>query len=275
MTKPRAMLAVLVTAAAGFLLAARGALPAALFAHLLFGVALSGGGSIVLNQFLERDHDRLMARTRRRALPMGIVSPRQALVWGIALSVLGTFWCFAFVNTVTGVLAALSIVSYSFIYTPLKRVTTLNTVVGAVPGAIPPMMGWTAATGELGTEAWVLFLILFVWQFPHFLAIGWLHRGDYGRAGYALLAVRDDDGSRTARQMLLNTAALIAATLLPWRFLIAGSVYATGALIAGFGLAALVAAFAATRSSRAAYWVVKGTIVHIVLVMTLLVVDRS
>ncbi len=274
MTKPRAMLVVLVTTAAGWFLAARGGLDWGLLVHLLIGTGLSGGGSIVLNQFLERDHDRRMKRTAGRPLPSGLIRPRAALIYGIALSVVGTAWLALGVNLLTAILGGLCVLSYVLLYTPMKRWTHWNTAVGAVPGAIPPMMGWTAVTGEIGLEAWVLFAILFVWQYPHFLAIGWLYRDDYAGAGYRMLSAEDPKGERSARQILVNSALLVAVSLLPYRFEQAGLVYAFGAVALGLGLFALGLLFHRRRDSLMARLLLRGTIVHITILMTLLVLDR-
>ncbi|MCA9323029.1 MAG: heme o synthase [Planctomycetes bacterium] len=274
MTKPRAMAVVLVTAAAGYLLAIRGSWDFAILVHLLLGAGLSGGGSIVLNQYLERDHDRHMLRTRLRPLPSGLISPRAALIYGIVLSVVGTAWLAVFVNGITSILGGLCVVSYVLLYTPLKRVTTLNTAVGAVPGAIPPMMGWTAVTGAIDLEAWVLFLILFIWQFPHFLAIGWLYRDDYARAGYTMLAGRDPDGRVTARQMVLNASCLMVVSLLPVSISMAGPHYGTGAVMLGIALLVLCLMFRVHRSTAMARLVLKGSVVHIALLMIFLVADK-
>lgn len=268
------MLAVLLTAAGGWFLAADGQRDFVSLVYLLFGVALSGGGSIVFNQWIERDHDRRMERTSKRALPSGLVTPAEAVLWATFLSVAGTVLLFVQVNSLTGWLALVSVVSYSFIYTPLKRVTTLNTAIGAVPGAIPPMMGWTAVTGNVSVEAWLLFIILFLWQFPHFLAIGWLYRRDYGRAGYAMLPVIDPDGDITSRQMVLNALCLFVATLAPYTLRFAGVRYLFGAAIIGAALLVTTIVFARTRSTRAAYWVLKGSVVHIAILMGLFVWDR-
>ncbi|MCB9832368.1 MAG: protoheme IX farnesyltransferase [Planctomycetes bacterium] len=274
MTKPRAMLVVLVTTAAGWFLAAGAAADWSLLVHLLIGTGLSGGGSIVLNQYLERDHDRRMARTARRPLPSGMVAPREALVYGVALSVLGTAWLALGVNAITAVLGGLCVLSYVLLYTPMKRLSPWNTAVGAVPGAIPPMMGWTAVTGTIGVEAWVLFAILFIWQYPHFLAIGWLFKDDYAGAGYRMLSAVDPAGERTARQVLVNAALLVLVSLLPYGLEQAGLVYASGALLLGLGLFGLGILFHRRRDRAVAALLLKGTILHITLLMTLLVVDR-
>ena len=275
MTKPRAMAAVLLTAAAGYGIAVRGGVDGWLLLNLLIGTALSGGGSIVLNQFLERGHDRRMERTRQRPLPSGQISPAAALIYGVALSVVGCGWLAMTVNGLCALLAALCVVSYVLVYTPLKRVTTLNSAIGAVPGAIPPMMGWVAETGSIGVEAWLLFLILFVWQFPHFLAIGWLYREDYSRAGYAMISARDPRGHITARQMILNSACLMVVSLMPVSLSLAGTNYAVGALVLGGGLVGLSFLFLRRPTLDSARWMLRGSVVHIALLMLLLMMDKT
>ena len=274
MTKPRAMFVVLLTALAGVLIAADGVPNVWLLVHLMLGTALSGGGSIVFNQVIERDYDRRMERTRHRPMAAGTISPALGWCYGAFLSVAGTAWLWAFVNPITALLAGLSVASYAFIYTPLKRRTTFNTAVGAVPGAIPPMMGVTAVTGVITPEAWVLFAILFVWQFPHFLAIAWLHREDYQTAGYCMLPVLDSEGGMTARQIILNTICLLFLTMVPVMMKTAGPKYAVGALAIGIAFCSLGLLHARLRSVRSARILLRGSVIHIAILMTLLVADR-
>ncbi|MEE9391536.1 MAG: heme o synthase [Planctomycetota bacterium] len=274
MTKPRAMIIVWVTAAAGLFVARSGQpMDWALFLHLAIGVLTSGGGSIVLNQVLERRYDERMDRTKNRPLPAGKVEPIRALAFGIALSLLGILWLAVFVNAITAILSGLSIVTYVLLYTPLKRVTTLNTAVGAVPGAIPPMMGWSAEHATLDLEAGLLFAILFVWQFPHFLAIAWLHREDYERAGYSMLPRFDPSGMITGRQMVMNTALLWPLCLLPTYFGFTSIAFAFGATVLCVLLMGLSVVFAARRDDRSARWMLKGSVLHISLLMVAMVVD--
>jgi heme o synthase len=279
MTKPRAMIVVWITAAAGFLVGlAEEPMNAgrwALFFHLGLGVMLQGGGSIALNQVLEVGHDRRMKRTSDRPLPAGRVSAQAGFIYGIALSIIGTLWLAYFVNGICAILGGLSIVTYVLLYTPLKRRTTLNTAVGAVPGAIPPMMGWAAIRNDLDLEAGLLFAILFVWQFPHFLAIAWLYRQDYGRAGYVMLTRFDETGRITAHQMIVNTFMLWALSLTPYIFGLMGPAYAIGAtLLSGvfFGLSFV---FAAKRDNGAAKMMLKASVIHISLLMIAMVLDKS
>jgi protoheme IX farnesyltransferase len=217
-------------------LGARGSAHAPAFASLtatLVGTALVAGGAGALNQWLERARDARMRRTANRALPSGRLSPSQALIFGVLLSVFGTALLLLLVNRLAAALTLLTLVLYVLVYTPLKSVTTLNTVVGAVPGALPPMIGWAAATDQLGPQAWTLFLIVFLWQFPHFLAIAWIHREDYARAGFRMLTGRDARGTMTGAAAVSYALALVPAGLLPATIGLAGPLYFAGALFLG------------------------------------------
>jgi protoheme IX farnesyltransferase len=236
LTKPRLLLMVLVTVAVGFLLGARGSphgTTAAALAATLVGTALVAGGAGALNQWLERGRDAQMRRTANRALPSGRLTPAQALLFGTVLSFVGIAFLFLSVNALAAAAAFLTLVLYIAVYTPLKSVTTLNTVIGAVPGALPPLIGWGAATGTLGREAWTLFLIVFLWQFPHFLAIAWIYRDDYARAGFRMLTGRDTRGTMTGCQAVSYALALVPAGLLPALVGLAGPIYFAGALFFG------------------------------------------
>jgi protoheme IX farnesyltransferase len=236
LTKPRIVAMVLVTTGIGFYLGGEGlAFPARLIA-VLAGIALTAGGAAVLNNYLERDADALMERTRHRALPRGVIVPAHALGFGVLL-VLGGVALLAWrVNLLTAFLALLAAFLYVLVYTPLKRVTWLNTTIGAIPGAIPPLCGWAAATGNLSAGAWALFLILFIWQHPHFYAIAWLWREDYRKAGFQMLPVVDETGRRTFRQIAGFSALLLAASLWPAILGLAGRLYVTSALVLGLML---------------------------------------
>lgn len=230
LTKPRVTLMVLLTMMFGFYIGARGEMNWLLLAHALFGTALVAGGTSALNQYLERDLDAKMLRTKNRPLPSGRLAPNAALAFGVLISIIGLAHLILFVNTLTALLAGLTLASYVFLYTPLKTRSAISTIVGAVPGALPPMGGWTAARGELGIEAWVLFAILFIWQLPHFLAIAWLYREDYARGGFPMLPVIDPEGHSVGRQVLTNCLALLPVSLLPTLVGMAGSTYFFGAL---------------------------------------------
>ncbi|HSS44799.1 MAG TPA: heme o synthase [Thermoanaerobaculia bacterium] len=251
LTKPRITLLVLVTAAVGYAIGVRGTLDPAVFLALLVGTALVAGGASALNQYWERAADGRMQRTKSRPLPSGRVAPAEALRFGVVISAAGLALLVS-VNALTAVLGAGALASYVLLYTPLKRVTSLCTVVGAVPGAIPPVMGWAAARGSLEPAAWGLFIVLFLWQLPHFLAIGWLYREDYARGGFPMLTVADSDGRATGRQVILYCTALLPATLMAGVLSSAGPGYLWGAVTLGLLFLACSARFAWTRSLAAA-----------------------
>jgi protoheme IX farnesyltransferase len=231
LAKPRIVGLVVVTAAAGFYLAAPSGVDVGLFVHLVVGTILVAAGTNALNQVAERDTDALMHRTAGRPLPTGRLDLRTAVAFAWTAGVAGVAYLAAFVNATTAVLAALTLLSYVFLYTPLKRHTALNTFVGCVPGALPVVGGWTAAGGTLGVEAWVLFGILFLWQLPHFFALAWLYRADYERAGIRMLSVGDEDGTRTFRQAGMFALALLPVSLAPAVVGIAGPIYFFGAIL--------------------------------------------
>jgi protoheme IX farnesyltransferase len=233
LTKPRLVLMVLVTVAVGYLLGGRGGAQPATLAITLLGTALVAGGAGALNQWLERDRDAMMRRTAGRPLPGGRLTGGEAVSFGLILGSLGTLLLALGANGLAASVALVTLLLYVFLYTPLKPLTSLNTVVGAVPGALPPLIGWGAATGRLGIEAWSLFLIVFLWQFPHFLAIAWIYREDYRRAGFCMLTARDDRGRMTGCQAVSYALALIPAGLLPATIGLGGPLYFVGALVLG------------------------------------------
>jgi protoheme IX farnesyltransferase len=273
LAKPRITMLVLVTTAVGYALGVRGAFDAAAFVALLAGTALVSGGASVLNQYWEREADGRMHRTRWRPLPSGRVSPGDALAFGLLLSAVG-LGLLASVNGLTYYLGAAALGSYVLAYTPLKRVTSLCTVVGAVPGAIPPLMGWAAARGTLGPLAWALFAVLFLWQLPHFLAIGWIYREDYARGGFPMLTVTDTDGRSTGRQAVLYAAALLPTTLVAGALAAAGATYLWGALVLGAAFLGCAVAFAKTRSLGWARRLFFASILYLPAVLALMVFDR-
>ena len=273
LAKSRILVLILVVTAIGYFLGARGQIDSELLVVLLLGTALTCGGSAVLNQYIERDTDRLMERTRRRPLPRGSVSPASALAYGITLVLCGVVSLSVGVSMLTGFLALLTAFLYVLVYTPLKRVTWWNTFVGAIPGALPPLGGWAAATGSLELGAWVLFLILFVWQHPHFYSIAWLHREDYRRGGLQMLSVVDSDGTRTFRQILLYSVLLIPVSALPTFVGLSGSTY----LVVSFALTVAMLLFgialARSRTLDAARRMMKASVVYLPVILTLIVVD--
>jgi len=282
LTKPRITFMVLVTTVAGFVLAPTvslvaggwGSLPLALLFHALAGTALTASSSSVLNQVIERDQDARMRRTAARPLPSGKLERGRALVFGVALGVLGVVWLALGTNLLTAILGAVTLVSYVLIYTPLKRVSSLATVVGAAPGAMPPVMGWAAATGTLGPGAWALFGILFFWQLPHFLAIAWMYRADYERGGFPMLPVVEPDGRSTARQSVIWAAALIPLSLVPTALGLVGSVYAAGALVLGVGYLAASVAFGRRRTGPAARKLLLVSVLYLPGILGAMLADR-
>jgi protoheme IX farnesyltransferase len=233
LTKPRIAAMVLFTVATGFLLGGRGSSHPSTLILTLLGTSLVAGGASVWNQVIERDRDALMRRTRTRPLPAGRVTPTEAGLFGALLTLIGVAILATFTNHVAAAVAFATFALYVLIYTPIKPLTTLNTAVGAIPGALPPVIGWSAATGRLGIEAWALFLIVFLWQFPHFLAIAWIHREDYARGGHKMLPLVDPHGLMTGRQSVAHALALIPVGVLPVVINLAGPVYFAGALILG------------------------------------------
>src|SRR3954468_17801700 len=233
LTKPRMNFLVVATTMVGYYMACRDWSDWRLLVHTLLGTALTAAGSAVLNQYVERDYDALMPRTANRPLATGRVSPAEGLAFGVLLSVLGLLDLSLFVNPLTAALGALTLGSYVFLYTPLKRITTLCTVVGAIPGALPPVMGVTAAAGAITPAAMLLFAVLFLWQMPHFLAIAILYRDDYAKGGFKMLPVVDREGVATARQIVVYSLTLIPVTLMPAVFQVTGVIYFAAALLMG------------------------------------------
>jgi protoheme IX farnesyltransferase len=274
LTKPRITFLVLVTTAVGYALGAGQGFQAGFFVALLVGTALVSGGASALNQWAERDADALMTRTASRPIPSGRLTPADALAFGLSISAIGLVLLGAAVNGLTALLAAVTLATYVLAYTPLKRVTSLCTLVGAVPGAIPPMMGWAAARGALGREAWALFAVLFLWQLPHFLSIAWIYRDDYARGGFPMLPVTDPGGESTARQTVAYAAALVPATLLAGAFAAAGERYLWSALGLGAIFVACTISFALKRSVKAARLVFIASVLYLPAVLGLMVIDR-
>lgn len=274
LTKPRITALVLVTAAAGFTMASPGPLALGLLAHTLLGVALVAGGTSAMNQVLERDVDALMSRTRSRPLPAGRISTVPAAVFSGALAAGGIAYLAFTVNALTAGLAAASFALYDFLYTPLKRVHSFSTVIGAVPGALPILGGWTAAGGALDAGGWSLFGILFLWQLPHFLALAWILREDYGGAGLRMLSVGDAGAFHTRHQTLVYTLALLPMTLLPAVLGLAGPVYFGAALALGAGFLRVAARFCRDARGTGARRVFRYSILYLPLLLLVLVLDR-
>jgi heme o synthase len=274
LVKPRMNLLILGTTTVGFSIAAKTMEEWRHLPSALIGTALCAASAAILNQVLERQYDAKMNRTAQRPLPTGRISVRHATALGVASGIVGGLFLLLFVNWMTALLGTATLASYVLVYTPLKRVTTLNTIVGAIPGAIPPVMGWTAVTGSLAPAALALFGILFVWQVPHFLAIATIYREDYRLGGFKMLPVDDPDLRRTGRQMVLYAAALLPVSLMPVMVHVAGTVYAVSAVVLGivfFGYAVTCA----TRRSRAeARKLFFASIIYLPVLLAILMMDQ-
>jgi protoheme IX farnesyltransferase len=274
LTKPRLNLLVLFTTWGGVFLASPEGVPLTTLLHTLFGTALVAGGAAALNQVWERRTDALMRRTRGRPLPDGRLAVGESTAFGVLISIVGLIDLAVGVNAVAAGVAALTLVSYVALYTPLKTRTSLSTLVGAVPGALPPVIGWAAATGTVPLPSWILFGIVFLWQMPHFLAIAWMHRDDYARAGIPLLPVLEPDGRRTGRQALLYAAALWPVSLLPVIAGLGGVAYVVVATLLGFAFIALAALFARDRSVATARRLFLFSLLYLAVLWAALVADR-
>jgi protoheme IX farnesyltransferase len=274
LTKPRITLMVVLTTAVGYAVAAP-TFSWMVFLHTLAGTALLASGSSVYNQWLERRNDARMQRTAQRPLPAGRMRAGVAFAIASALSAAGFAWLWLWVNALTAWVGLATLVLYVVVYTPMKRWTSLNTVVGAVPGAMPPMMGCTAATGVLGPIAWALFGLLFLWQMPHFLAIAWLYRSDYERGGLPMLPVGDPDGRRTSLQMALYAIALLPVSILPTVLGFTGLVYLVGALVAGLAYFFVALRFGRSLDSRDARRLLLASVAYLPVVLILMVLDRT
>jgi len=274
LARPRLAVLGLMMVALSYVIAAPGAFDAGTFGVLMAGSLLALCGASALNQVMEREADGRMRRTAGRPLPSARMTPRAATAYGVVLSAAGLAVLGAGINGLTAASAAVGSISYLGLYTPLKPVTSLATVVGAVPGAVPVLMGWAAARGTLEHGAWVLFGILFLWQLPHFLAIAWMYRADYERAGFRMLPVEDPDGGATARQAINYGLALIPVSLLPSMIGLAGPLYFAGALALGAAYLACGVMMARQRTGTSARRLVKASVYYLPLLFTLLAVDR-
>ena len=274
LTKPRVNLLVLVTTTIGFHLGNVGRTDLALLFHTVVGTFLVASGAAAFNQVLERDVDARMRRTMTRPLPGGRVSARDAALFAAALSIAGILELGFGANWLAATVALITLASYALVYTPLKRVTSLATIIGAVPGALPPVIGWAASRGSVGLEAWVLFAIVFVWQMPHVLAVSWLYREDYARGGIRVLPVEDPNGRSTAFQMVNYAAALVPVSLMPTLVGIAGRAYLAGAIILSIALLAMTIRFARNRTPEGARRLFAASLVYLPVLWVLMLADR-
>ena len=274
LTKPRITFLIVLTSAAGFALASPGAVNYSALVSAMFGIALLSSGIATLNQYIERDLDSLMRRTADRPLPSGKLHPNEALIFGWTLTIVAEVYLALMVNPLSALLGLTVIAGYLFAYTPLKTRTTLSTMVGAFPGAVPPLIGWSAARGEIGLEAWVLFAILFLWQFPHFLAIAWMYREDYGRAGILMLPVVEPEGRVTAQQIVVYTVLLLPVSLLPAVLGTSGKIYFVGAIVLGLLFLFSSIRAAISKSRQEAKRLLLASVIYLPLLFILMVVNR-
>ena len=273
LTKPRPVLLVIFSTAAGFLLATQKSLDLARFSSTLLGTVLVAAGAMTLNQWMERDQDGCMPRTASRPLPAGRVRPLEAFIFGAVLAIAGFFFLWSRVNATSALLAGLTLGVYLLIYTPLKKKTSLCTLVGAIPGALPPLIGWSAA-GELTPAAWVLFVILFLWQMPHFLAIAWMYRKEYAAARFSVLSVQDPVGDQVGRQILLYSLALIPVSLLPTLYGMTGIFYFFAAL--GFGIYFVSLGLTGLKQmDKAARLLFRTSVFHMSFLLILMIIDKG
>ena len=274
LTKPDVSFLVLTTTAAGYYMGSRGPVNWLHMIQTIFGTMLIAAGTAALNHYIERESDRTMRRTASRPLPSGTLRPREALIFGVALSVAGALYLYFAAGVLPAALGSATCLAYLLAYTPLKKRTVWATFVGAFPGAIPPMIGWVAASGRLDPGAWLLFAILFFWQFPHFHAIAWMYREDYARAGILMLPVVDRDGSRTFRQILVTAVVLVGVSLLPAIAGLDGKPYFFGALALSVALLQVCVWAASAKTNLRARWLMHATVAYIPLLLGLMVYDK-
>lgn len=274
LVKARLTTLVLLTTLVGFYIGWRGPMDFVLMFNTLTATALVAAGAAALNQLVERDYDARMRRTRNRPLPSGRLQPTSVMLFGGVCAVTGLVYLALAVNLLTCVIGAVTLISYLFIYTPLKRVTWLNTIIGAVPGALPPLMGWTAARGVLSGEGWALFAIVAFWQIPHFMAIAWMYRDEYARAGFKMLPVIDPDGRRTGQQAVSHTLALLFVALCPFAFKMSGPFYLAGALVLGAGFLWCAIQFSRQLTPARARQLFLASILYLPLLLGVMVLDK-
>ena len=274
LTKPDVSFLVVLTTAAGFYLGSTRPLDIARMIHAVLATALIAAGTAALNQYFERAADARMRRTASRPLPSGQLKPASALLFGVALCIVGAAYLDLASGWLASFLGVLTSLTYLGFYTPLKSRTTLATLVGAFPGAVPPLIGWAAARGSLSLEAWILYAILFLWQFPHFMAIAWMYREDYARAGIQMLPVVDKSGFRTFRQVVVTAVVLVPVSLLPAVVHLAGIPYFFGALVLGLMQVQVCLWAARSKSNIRAKWLMHATVLYIPLLLGLLMWDK-
>ncbi len=274
LTKPRLNILVVATSAAGYYLGATGPLVVLPMAAAVIGTTFVAGGAAALNQVAERETDALMQRTRMRPLPDGRITPSDARTFGLLLSVAGLILLTVFSSWLASLLALATLITYLFIYTPMKRRSPIATLVGAIPGALPPLIGWTASHGNIALGGLSLFLIVFLWQIPHFMAIAWMYRDDYGAAGFPMLPVIDPTGTRAGHQAVGYAAALLPVSLVPTLVGLSGLAYAVVALVLGVALLVLAVRFASARTDATARALFFGSITYLPLIWIAMIVAK-
>jgi heme o synthase len=274
LTKPRITFMVVLTTLAGFCLASLQGIEWLKLLHLTVGIGFLSSGISTINQWMERDLDALMLRTQNRPLPTGKLTPTQAIVFGATLTAGAIVYLIIFSNALTALLGVITAASYLLLYTPLKTKTTLSTVWGAFPGAMPPLVGWAASRDSLSLEGWVLFAILFLWQFPHFLAIAWMYREDYARAGIKMLPVVEPEGRITSQQIVLYTLMLLPVSLLPTLMHISGWIYFSGAVVLGLGFLYYSIRAATLRTTWQARRLLLASVLYLPLLFALMVLNH-
>ena len=273
--KPNILIMVLITTILGYYLGSDGKILWDNLIWLMIGTFLSAGGASVLNQYLEREQDKIMNRTCKRPIPLGIISPQNALIFGIISVISGTVILAIMINILTGFISLLTAFMYVLIYTPMKRITWLNTSIGYIPGALPPVCGWVASTNSIESVAWILFAILYLWQHPHFFAIAWMCKDDYEKAGFKMLPVIEPNGRRTVRQILWHLSLLFPITLLPVFIGMNGSIYMYGVLI--ITLYYFLSAFPMlyNKSHKNASRILKASVVYLPALMIIIIIDKG
>ena len=274
LTKPRITLLVMLTAMAGFCLASEGAIDWLQLGQLSIGIIFLSSGIATINQWMERDLDARMLRTQGRPLPSGKLTPVQALLFGVTLTIFANIYLAIFINPLTALLGVLTALSYLFLYTPLKTRTPLSTAWGALPGAMPPLVGWAAACGRLSLASLAPFAIMFLWQFPHFLAIAWMYREDYERAGIKMLPVVEPDGKATSRQIVIFTLLLLPVSVLPTLLGTSGNIYFAGAIVLGLGFLYFSIRAAVSKTKWQARYLLLASIIYLPVLFALMVFNR-
>ena len=274
LTKPRIAFLLVLTSAAGFYLGSNGGFDAVRFANAMISIALLAFGVSTLNQYLERHIDPLMERTAKRPLPTQRLAPIEALIFGILLCVAAEVYLFVAINTLTGVLGLIVIVGYVLLYTPLKTRTSASTAIGAIPGAMPPLMGWTAAANDITLGAWAMFVTQFLWQFPHFLAIAWMYREQYAKAGILMLPVVEPSGRITGRQIVLFTMMLVPVSFAPFFLGFAGIIYLIAAAILGSVFLWSSISAARSKTNESARRLLYASVIYLPLLFLILVLDH-